>query len=349
VAPRLRRSDPTRPGWARRRAGRGWTYLDERGQRLAGGDARRCRELVIPPAWTDVWICPWPNGHLQAVGTDGAGRRQYLYHPEWRRWRDEQKFERVLEFGRALPAARQVVAEHLDLPGMPRERALASGFRLMDRAGLRVGGEAYAEANGSVGVATLRRDHVRTRGDAVRLRFRGKGGREHDLTVVDAQLAAAVRAQLARRSGGPELLASRAGRTWRDITSAELNGYVREVTGREATAKDFRTWQGAVRALAALAGDEAPAPTKRAVTAAMRVVSDHLGNTPAVARASYVHPAIVERYLSGEPLPAPDLSQAPADELDAGSTDGPEEAQAALSIAEVEAWEAALLDLLDGA
>jgi DNA topoisomerase IB len=347
VALRLRRSDPTRPGWTRHRAGRGWTYLDQRGQRLAGEDAQRCRSLVIPPAWTEVWICPWPNGHLQAVGTDAAGRRQYLYHPEWRRWRDEQKFERVVEFGRALPEARRVVAEHLALPGMPRERALATGFRLMDRAGLRIGGEAYAEANGTVGVATLRRDHVRTRADTVRLRFPGKGGREHDLTVVDAALGAAVRAQLARRSGGPELLAWRDDRAWRDLTSAELNGYVREVIGREATAKDFRTWQGAVRALAALATDEAPAPTKRAVAAAMRVVSDHLGNTPTVARASYVHPVIVERYLQGEPLPTPELPDAAATTDAAGLPDGPQEAQAALSIAEVEAWEAALLELLD--
>jgi DNA topoisomerase IB len=218
----------------------------------------------------------------------------------------------------------------------------------MDRAGLRVGGEAYAEANGTVGVATLRRDHVRTRGQAVRLRFVGKGGREHDLRVDDAELAAAVRVQLARRSGGPELLAWRDGRTWRDITSAELNAYVREVTGAESSAKDFRTWQGAVRALAALATDERPTPTKRAVAEAMRVVSDHLGNTPTVARASYVHPVIVERYLAGDPLPTPDLphDSAAAELEQAGD---PEQAQASLPLAEVEAWEAALLALLDDA
>jgi DNA topoisomerase IB len=348
MAARLRRADPNRPGWTRRRAGRGWTYRDATGARLTGADAQRCRDLVIPPAWTDVWICPWANGHLQVVGTDGAGRRQYLYHPEWRRWRDEQKFERVLAFGRALPAAREQVAEHLALPGMPRERALATGFRLMDRAGLRVGGEAYAEANGTVGVATLRRDHVRTRGASVRLRFRGKGGRDHDLTVVDAELGAAVRVQLSRRSGGPELLAWRDGRTWRDITSAELNAYVRDVTGCESSAKDFRTWQGAVRALAALATDEGPKPTKRAVAAAMREVSDHLGNTPTVARASYVHPIIVERYLRGEPLPTPDLPEASAaSELDIA--EGAESGQALLPLAEVEAWETALLELLDDA
>jgi DNA topoisomerase IB len=348
MAERLRRSDPNRPGWTRRRHGRGFRYLDADGSPLAEADLERCRALAIPPAWTEVWICPWPNGHLQAVGVDSAGRKQYLYHPAWRQWRDEVKFQRVLAFGRSLPAARPIVAEHLALPGMPRERALAAGFRLLDRAGVRIGSEAYAQANGTVGVVTMRRDHVRTRGDLVRLQFPGKGGKEHDISVPDPALASAVRTLRARRSGGDELLAWRDEEgTWRDVESADLNAYVREVTGCDATAKDFRTWQGAVRALAALAtADPAVAPT-RAVAAAMREVSEHLGNTPAVARSAYVDPRIVEVYLTGEELPTPEqlaqeaLERAPAQ----ARSDDTRDADA--SDLDIEAWETLLLDLLD--
>jgi DNA topoisomerase IB len=345
MAARLRRADPNGPGWSRRRHGRGFRYLDAQGCGLPPEDAQRCRQLAIPPAWTDVWICPWPNGHLQAVGTDAAGRRQYLYHPAWRQWRDEVKFERVLGFGRALPTARATVAEHLSLPGMPRQRALAAGFRLLDRAGLRVGGEAYAEANGTVGAATLRLDHVRTRGDRVLLRFPGKGGKEHDIVVRDAELVPAIRAMRARRTGEPELLAWRDDAGWHDVSSVDLNEYVREVTGCESSAKDFRTWQAAVRALAVLATVEPQAPRKKAVAAAMQSVSEHLGNTPAMARNAYVHPTVVEAFLAGRQLPVPDA-------IDDGSGDGsPEETRAdadnAALVAEVEAWESALLALLE--
>lgn len=304
MAQRLRRVDPNSPGWTRRRSGRGFSYLDERGERLPDDAARRCRCLAIPPAWVDVWICPWPNGHLQAVGTDAAGRRQYLYHPAWREWRNTMKFSRALEFGSALPAARVRVAGDLALPGMPKERALATGFRLLDRTGVRIGGETYAETNGTVGIATLRREHVSTRAGLVRLRFPGKGGREQDITIEDPGLVESVRVMLARRSGGPELLAWRSGRSWVDIRSADLNGYIREVTGCIATAKDFRTWQATVRALAALSAAEPRAGRRRAVAQAMRTVSDHLGNTPTVARASYVAPDLVDAFLDGESLPA---------------------------------------------
>jgi DNA topoisomerase I len=345
MAARLRRADPNGPGWTRRRHGRGFRYLDAQGVALAPDDARRCRELAIPPAWTDVWICPWANGHLQAVGTDAAGRRQYLYHPTWRQWRDEEKFDRVIGFGRALPAARVAVAEHLQLPGVPLQRALAAGFRLLDRAGLRVGGEAYAEANGTVGAATLRLDHVSVRGDRVRLRFPGKGGKEHDIVLHDPALAAAARAMRSRRAGGPELLAWRddAG-TWHDVSSTDLNDYVREVTGCQASAKDFRTWQAAVRALAVLATAEQHTPRTKAVAAAMRAVSEHLGNTPAVARSAYVHPKVVQSYLEGHPMPLPELAE--GDEVDcSGDVEG--ESGVELLVHEIEAWEAALLGLLD--
>lgn len=301
---RLRHADPSAPGWTRRRSGTGFSFRDLEGQTVRGEDRERCLALAIPPAWTEVWICPWPNGHIQALGTDAAGRRQYLYHPAWRERRDRLKFDRMLEFGQALPAARRTVAGHLALEGMPRERALAVGFRMMDDAGLRVGGEAYARDNGSSGVATLRREHASTSGDDVRIRFPGKSGREHDLTITDPELATAVHALLARRTGGPELLAFREDDTWRDLTSADVNSYVREVMGAEVTAKDFRTWRGVVGALEQLAPG-AGEPTKAAVAEAMREVADRLGNTPAVARSAYVDPRIVERFLAGEDLPVP--------------------------------------------
>jgi DNA topoisomerase I len=307
---RLRRADPSRPGWSRRRAGRGFVFLDESGHRLRDSEVARCRRLSIPPAWSDVWICPWPNGHIQAVGTDAAGRRQYLYHPAWRDQRDREKFDRVVEFARSLPAARLRVAEHLGRARMPKDRALAAGVRILDLGAIRIGGEAYAEDNSSFGLATLRRDHVSTRrgpsGQAqVRLRFPGKSGREHDVVLDDAALQAAVRVLLARRSGGPELLAWRdEDGTWRDVTSTDINDYIRAVTGVDASAKDFRTWQATARAVAVLAG-EAPATKaarRTAVATAMRVVAEHLGNTPAVARSSYVDPRVVDSYLEGDPL-----------------------------------------------
>lgn len=322
---RLRRADPTKPGWTRRRAGTGFTYLDADGHRLPAAERRRCRALVIPPAWTDVWICPWPNGHLQAVGTDEAGRRQYLYHPLWRAMRDEAKHERVLEFGRALPAARLAVAADLRSgPGMPRERALATGFRMLDLGALRMGGEQYAVERGTVGVATIRRDHVATRQGTVRLAFPGKSGRNHHIVLSDQELTESVHVLLRRRSGGPELLAYQHGGRWVDIGSADLNGYIREVTGMDASAKDFRTWHGAVHALSALTTAEADERPTRAVARAMREVSEHLGNTPAVARSAYVHPGLVEAFLQGRELPP--------GPVDAG---------------DVEPFEQALLELLD--
>jgi len=328
---RLRRSDPNRPGWTRQRSGRGFLFRDEHGVVLQGADRQRCRDLVIPPAWTQVWICPWPTGHIQVVGVDADGRRQYLYHPRWRIRRDAQKYERMVVFGHALPAARAVVEGHLALLGMPRERALAAGFRLMDRAGVRVGGETYARQRGSVGLATLRREHASTVGDHVHLRFPGKSGKEHELDIRDAHLAATVHALLARRSGGPELLAFQGPSGWVDLTSSDLNDYVREVMGVDVTAKDFRTWQGALRALSSLARGGQASP-KRAVSAAMRDVSQHLGNTPAVARSAYVDPRIVERFEAGATLPMPEGVEA------AGEADP-------IDLVE---WEAPLLELLEG-
>jgi DNA topoisomerase IB len=299
--PRLRRADPAKPGWTRRRCGRGFAYLDQHGERLDASQTQRCRDLVIPPAWTDVWICPWPNGHIQAVGTDEAGRRQYLYHPDWRAARDREKFDHIVEFGLSLPAARTIVEQHLQLPGMPFERALATGFRLLDLGGLRVGSEDYAQDNGSYGLATLRCDHVSTRGGTVRLRFTGKSGKEHDVVLDDAQLLAAVRDLRVRRRC-EELLAYKSGRRWCDVTSQDVNRYLSDV-GVVGTAKDFRTWQAGLRALASLSAADPQASGQRAVRQAIEDVAEHLGNTPAIARSSYVDPRLVEAFLDGHDLP----------------------------------------------
>lgn len=297
--PRLRRVDPATAGWTRRKRGRGFQYLDVDRGALTAEQVARCRELVIPPAWTSVWICPHANGHIQAVGVDDAGRRQYIYHPAWRERRDREKFDRVLEFGRSLPAARRVVAEHLSADGMPFERALAVAFRILDGGGIRMGTEDYAESNGSFGLATLRRDHATTRGGQVRLRFIGKSGKEHDVVLDDPELLIAVRTLLRRRGGDAELLAYRQDDQWRDVSSSDINGYLASV-GVRGTAKDFRTWQAGLLALSRLSGADGG---KAAVKKAIAEAADHLGNTPAIARSSYVDPRLVTAYLRGEDLP----------------------------------------------
>lgn len=304
--PRLRRVSPSSPGWTRRRAGRGFVYLDEHGDRLPPEQAARCRELVIPPAWRQVWICPHPNGHIQAVGTDDAGRRQYLYHPVWRQQRDEAKHDRVLEVAARLPRARRRVAEHLALDGMPAERVLAAAFRLLDLGFFRIGGEAYAEANGSYGLATIGKQHCRVEGEQVVFEYVAKSGRQRLVALADEPVREVVQALRRRRGGGEELLAYRSGRRWVDVTSADINAYVKDVVGGEVSAKDFRTWHGTVLAAVALAvssrAASSPTARKRAVARAMREVSEYLGNTPAVARASYVDPRLVDLYEDGRTI-----------------------------------------------
>jgi DNA topoisomerase IB len=308
-ATRLRRVSADDPGWTRRRHGRGFVYLDEHGERLAAADVARCRSLAIPPAWQDVWICPVPNGHLQAVGIDDAGRRQYLYHPEWRRKRDRAKHDRVLEVAARLPGARATVAEHLALPGMPKDRALATAFRLLDLGLFRVGGEAYAEENGSYGLATIEKRHVTVRADRVEFEYESKSGQLRCVAVTDPLVRDSVATLRRRRRGGPQLLAYRNDRTWHDITSRDINDYVKDVIGGDVSAKDFRTWHGTVLAALALAAEDEPPSSatarKRAVRRAVEHVSDQLGNTPAVARKSYIDPRVVDRYEAGETIEVP--------------------------------------------
>jgi DNA topoisomerase I len=309
---RLRRVSPDSPGWTRRRRGAGFVYLDETGQPLGADDVARCRALTIPPAWTDVWICPRPNGHLQALGTDDAGRRQYLYHPAWRELRDKDKHARVLQFGTRLPRARAVVAEHLALDGMPRERVLATAFRLLDLGFFRVGGEEYAETNGSYGLATIRKEHVRVTGEEIVFEYPAKSGQQRLVGVADDAVRAAVLDLRRRRGGSAELLAHRDGPHWRDVSSDDINLYVKAVVGGDVSAKDFRTWHGTVLAAVALAERASDAGSRtartRAVRQAMKDVALYLGNTPAVARKSYVDPRLVDLFDAGTTI-APTLQR----------------------------------------
>jgi DNA topoisomerase I len=301
---RLRTVSPNQPGWTRRRQGRGFLYLDESGQRLDDPEIERCRALVIPPAWQEVWICPRPNGHIQAVGTDAAGRRQYMYHPEWRRKRDEAKHDRILTVAERLPRARALVAEHLALDGMPRDKALATAFRLLDLGFFRIGGESYAEQNGSYGLATIEKQHTSIDGERVIFEYTAKSGKERHIEIADDDVRGAVEMLRRRRGGGDELLAyqDETG-SWHDITTVDINEYVKEVVGGEVSAKDFRTWHATVLAAVALAvstqAAASPTARKRAIARAMREVADYLGNTPTVARASYVDPRIIDLFEDG--------------------------------------------------
>ncbi len=305
--PRLRRTSPDQPGWTRRRAGSGFTYLDGRGQRLGAPEVARIKALVIPPAWREVWITPYANGHLQAVGTDDAGRRQYLYHPEWRTRRDAEKFDRMLAFGKALVRARESVLADLGRDGMPMERACAVAVRLLDLGYFRIGNDVYADSHGSFGLTTLERRHVKRHQDRLVFAFRGKSGVDHRIEIDDATVIEAIETMRRRRSSDdPSLLAYKQGRSWRSMLPVLVNDYVRASTGLEATAKDFRTWHATVLAAVALAETSEPGRTRasrsRAVSGAMKEVSGFLGNTPTLARSSYVDPRVVEAYEDGRTI-----------------------------------------------
>jgi DNA topoisomerase I len=308
--PRLRRVDCAGPGIVRRRRGRGFSYHWPDGRSVTEPDVlARIRALVLPPAWTDVWICPLPNGHIQAIGTDAAGRRQYRYHDAWREQRDRAKHDRILQFARRLADARRVVEQHLALPGYPRERVLAAAFRMLDLGFFRVGGEAYADEYGSYGLATIRRDHVTIRSGAVVFDYPSKSGKQRVQQLVDDDLHAVVRGLLRRKDDQPELLAYRTGRGWRDVRSEDINDYLREVIGVEASAKDFRTWHATVLMAAVLARQSPPPGSQTARNKAVRAgyveVSEALGNTPAVCKASYVDPRVVDLFHDGTVISLP--------------------------------------------
>lgn len=303
---RLRTVSPNSPGWSRRRRGAGFSYLAADGNPLGGDDVARIRALAIPPAWRDVWICPFPNGHLQAVGTDDAGRRQYLYHPDWRTRRDRMKFDRVLEAAHHLVGARRRVARDLAASGMPRERATALAVRLLDQGYFRVGGDAYAEG-GSFGLTTLERRHVRLRRGLLVFRFTGKSGIEHTIEIDDPEVIETL-APLRRRRSGERLLAYRARHRWVDLAAADVNAYVHDLFGDGFSAKDFRTWHAGVIAATSLAlteeSGETTASRQRAVRAAVDEVAGYLGNTPAIAKGSYIDPRVIDLYESGVTITA---------------------------------------------
>lgn len=304
---RLRRWDPAGPALLRRRRGRGFGYLDVDGEPLRDDETlARITGLVIPPAWADVRICPWPHGHLQAVGTDDAGRRQYLYHDAWRVQRDREKFARVREFGRTLPKARTQISADLATRGLNRRRVLATAARLLDIGFFRIGGEVYAQENGSHGLATVLRSHVSVgRDGSVMFEYPAKSGQERVQAVADDDVVTVVRALMRRREPDETLLAYYADRSWHEVRSAEVNDYLHEICGDDSSAKDFRTWHGTVLAAVALAtvsddpGALSRTARRRAETKAIKEVAEYLGNTPAVCRAAYVDPAVIEAFEQG--------------------------------------------------
>jgi DNA topoisomerase I len=318
---RLRRVDCSERGIRRIRRGRGFSYVDQHERRITDLETlERIRGLAIPPAWEDVWICPYPNGHIQALGTDARGRRQYRYHDEWRRRRDREKFDQMVEFARQLPTVRQRTARQLRGHEPTRDRVLAGAVRLLDRGFFRIGGEEYAEENGTYGLATMRRHHVRLEpGNVVVFDYPAKGGKRVLQSVVDSEVHRLVAELKQRRGGSDELLAYKNGRRWHDLRSPDINERVKELAAGDFTAKDFRTWSATVLAAVVVSGPDVAsssrAARKRSVRAAVDEVAAYLGNSPAVCRASYIDPRIFDRFDAGvtvaaalERLPAADVA-----------------------------------------
>jgi DNA topoisomerase I len=301
-AARLHYSTDTRPGIRRVKNGRGFRFLRPDGNPLtARKDLARIRALVIPPAWTDVWISPDPLGHLQATGRDARGRKQYRYHARWRDVRDETKYGRMIDFGKALPAIRRRIETDLRRDGLHRRKVLATIVKLLEKTLIRVGNEEYARDNQSFGLTTMRRKHVKVNGSKVMFAFRGKSGIRHELELTDRKLAPIVRKCQELR--GQELFQYRdADGKAVDIGSGDVNEYLKEITGEDFTSKDFRTWCGTVQALTLLLDCEAAeteSKARKVVSGCIEEVARHLGNTKAVCRKSYVHPAVIDAYLDG--------------------------------------------------
>lgn len=286
------------------RRGTGYQYIDTFGNTVEDAEIiARIRSLVIPPAWIDVWICPYPNGHIQAIGYDAAGRKQYLYHPHWRTLRDQLKFQHMIEFARCLPALRHWTKQSLMMSDMGRERVLATATRMLDRGLFRMGGEQYAARNATYGIATILKSHVRLGpNNQITFDFVAKHNKRQIHTIVDPDIYGVVEKLKRRRGGSPELLAFKAGGRWVDVRSTDINAFLGEATGGDFTAKDFRTWAATVMAGVSLAGKldvQTASAKKMAVAAAVREVAAYLGNTPAVCRSSYIHPRVIDDYLAG--------------------------------------------------
>jgi DNA topoisomerase-1 len=312
----LRYMSDDRPGIRRRRVGEDFEYIAPDGERILDpSELERISALGIPPAWTDVWICPSPNGHIQATGRDAKGRKQYRYHPRWRATRDETKYARMLAFGAALPLIRQRVEEDLARPGLPREKVLAAVVRLLETTLIRVGNAEYARDNEHYGLTTMRDKHVDVNGAKISFEFVGKSGIHHMVSLKDRRLARIV--QRCRDLPGYELFQYIDEQGQRqDVGSADVNAYLREITGQEFTAKDFRTWAGTMLASLALQEIEASdsdAEAKKKIARVVESVAERLGNTPTICRKCYIHPAVIDAYLEGSLLDT--LAQWTAEEL----------------------------------
>jgi DNA topoisomerase-1 len=311
----LRYVNDNQPGIRRKRAGKGFSYIGVDGQPLRdAATLRRIKGLVIPPAWENVWICPISNGHIQATGRDARGRKQYRYHPKWHEVRDASKYERMLAFAEALPRIRQQTDEHLRQRGVPRTKALAAVVRLLEETSIRIGNEEYRRENKSFGLTTLRDRHAEFEGDRVRFRFKGKSGKEVVVELNDRRLARIVKQ--CQDLPGQELFQylDEDGER-RSVESQDVNEYLREISGGDFTAKDFRTWNGTVLAMRYLRlcpAAESPTAGKRQVTAAIKSVALELNNTPAVCRKAYVHPVVVNAYMDGSLLPEAGVVKKPA-------------------------------------
>ena len=306
LPPGLRYVDDSRRGYTREWIDGEFVYFNTQGNRIEDeADIRRIKALAIPPAYTDVWICPDSRGHLQATGRDARGRKQYRYHPQWRETRDANKYERMLAFGAVLPKLRARVTRDLALDGMPRDKVLATVVRLLDTTLIRVGSEEYARENRSYGLTTLRKRHLKVSAGTLRFKFRGKSGIEHDVAVSDARVARIVK-RCMDLPGQDLFQYLDADGTRHGVTSSDINDYLREITGADFTAKDYRTWAGSVFALAALRrlAWETVAEARKHVVGTIREVAQVLRNTPAVCRKCYVHPAIIESYLDGSMVEA---------------------------------------------
>jgi DNA topoisomerase-1 len=298
---RLRHTSDRRPGFQRKRRGTGFRYFTAEGKPVSRADMKRIRELAIPPAWEQVWICPHPNGHLQVTGRDAKGRKQYLYHAQWHAIRKETKFHRLTEFGQALPRIRRRVRRDLRLRGLPREKVVAVVVRLLERTHIRVGNPEYADENQSFGLSTMRNRHVQVRGQRLQFRFRGKSGKFHEIDLANKRLARIVKR--CQDLPGYELFQyiDPEGEI-RDVTSENVNDYLRTIAGEEFSAKDFRTWAGTTLAAKILQHrdvDDNTKPTESALVKAIDEVAAALGNTRAVCRKYYIHPAIMDAYLRG--------------------------------------------------
>jgi DNA topoisomerase-1 len=289
-------------GLRRRKAGRGFCYISADGTRLSDAEPlQRVRSLVIPPAWTDVWICPFPDGHLQATGRDARRRKQYLYHRRFREIRDSAKYQHVIAFADALPAIRARVRDHMALPGLPREKIFATVVYLLDKTLIRIGNDDYARQNKSYGLTTLRNRHVEITGSEVRFHFVGKSGKEWSAKIRDRRVAKIIRA--CQELPGQQLLQYRGeDGAIQDVTSGDINDYLREITGQDVTAKDFRTWAGTVLAAIALQNARSArtaTKVRKSLSAAIATVAARLGNTPAICRKCYVHPDVLDAFLGG--------------------------------------------------